>query len=116
VAKPFYKMTRAEVKEWDAGLLDEHRRAVEKAMSWARHIRPEVVADYPDLAAQVCGCGKVCRGYTLGETGCAGCWEVESRLEDYLRSLKGQRFVLDLLLRMGLLCDPQDFYLQETTE
>jgi hypothetical protein len=96
-----------------ADVLERHREAVTNTViqKYVTNIRPSVVADYPEVARYVCGCGYIITDYLGGSTTeCANCWEVERRLENYLKSMKGQIFVQKLVIRMGFVF-AQDFYI-----
>lgn len=110
-AGPLHKLTRAELAAKYPCLLDRHRAAVEAALRWEGRMRPAVMADYPDLQKRVCGCGRNVTGYTPEgyPPECANCWEVERRLDEYLDTLKGQQFVLGVLIRKRLLANTWDF-------
>lgn len=51
------------------------------------------------LKCKTCGAEGDCDG-TINE--CVNCWEVERRLEKYLESRKGKKFVINLLKNMEL--------------
>lgn len=104
---PLYRLTRAELKAIRPSWLRKHRRAVKNILAWSNEIiRPEVYAPYPELRKMVCKCGN--RKHESYHK-CHNCYEVENRLEDYLRSQSGQKFVLDCLLKRGCLAGPDDF-------
>lgn len=79
----------------ESGDVEGYNKCAERLIAW-RDMYPDMIVRLISIGAEKHRC-RTCNKLTRWHTQCNNCWEVETRISEYMMSKKGRQLVRDIL-------------------